>query len=133
MNTWPLLVTTAIGITVLACGSSATAPTAVACLPKDIKSSDVVSTRLVQTATGDVVEKVTVEQTLIELRADCKNGKLVDGSGREIYFYKLTGCWGNVPPNYQEILERQQAELEMLRKQYTVIEMTCNPSGLPIA
>jgi hypothetical protein len=134
MNGWRLLVATAtaIGIGVSACGSSATAPTGEACLPKNIKPTDVVSTKLVHTANGDVVEKVTVEQSLIGLEAACKNGALVDGAGKEIYFYKLIGCWGNVPPNHQEILERQQAELEILKRQYSVIEMTCNPSGLPI-
>ena len=34
--------------------------------------------------------------------------------------YKLKGCWGNPPRNYQEILERQEAELAILRKRYTV-------------
>ena len=102
----------------------------VQCLPEYVKPTDVVSTRLVQTDGGTL--KITVEQKLAELKASCKNGKLVDGTGAEIYFYKLTGCWGNPPRNYQEILERQEAELAILRKQYTVIEMTCNPSGLPI-
>ena len=104
----------------------------VQCLPEAVKPTDVVSTRLVQTDGGTLVEKITVEQKLTELKANCKNGKLVDGAGTEIYFYKLTGCWGNPPRNYQEILKRQEAELAILRKQYTVIEMTCNPSGLPI-
>ena len=102
----------------------------VQCLPEYVKPTDVVSTRLVQTDGGTL--KITVEQKLAELKASCKNGKLVDGAGAEIYFYKLTGCWGNPPRNYQEILERQEAELAILRKQYMVIEMTCNPSGLPI-
>jgi len=97
-----------------------------------VKPTDVVSTRLVQTDGGTLVEKITVEQKLTELKAHCKNGKLIDVAGTEIYFYKLTGCWGNPPRNYREILERQEAELAILRKQYTVIEMTCNPSGLPI-
>ena len=104
----------------------------VQCLPGSVKPTDVVSARLAQTDGGTLVEKITVEQKLTELKANCKNGKLVDGAGTEIYFYKLTGCWGNPPRNYHEILERQQAELAILRKQYTVIEMTCNPSGLPI-
>ena len=104
----------------------------VQCLPEYVKPTDVVSTRLVQTNSGTLFEKITVEQKLAELKANCKNGKLVDGAGTEIYFYKLTGCWGNPPRNYQEILERQEAELAILRKQYTVIEMTCNPSGFPI-
>ena len=104
----------------------------VQCLPESVKPTDVVSTRLAQTDGRTLVERITVEQKLTELTANCKNGKLVDGAGTEIHFYKLTGCWGNPPRNYQEILERQEAELAILRKQYTVIEMTCNPSGLPI-
>ena len=104
----------------------------VQCLPESVKPTDVVSTTLVQTDGGTLVEKITVEQKLTELKANCKNGKLVDGAGTEIYFYKLRGCWGNPPRNYQEILERQEAELAILRKQYMVIEMTCNPSGFPI-
>jgi hypothetical protein len=104
----------------------------VQCLPEAVKPTDVVSTTVVQTDGGTLVEKITVEQKLTELKANCKNGKLVDGAGNEIYFYKLTGCWGNPPRNYQEILERQEDKLATLRKQYTVIEMTCNPSGLPI-
>jgi hypothetical protein len=104
----------------------------VQCLPEAVKPTDVVSTRLVQADGATLVEKITVEQKLTELKANCKNGKLVDGAGTEIHFYKLTGCWGNPPRNYQEILGRQEAELAILRKQYTVIEITCNPSGLPI-
>ena len=104
----------------------------VQCLPEYVKPTDVVSTKLVQTDGGTLVEKITVAQKLTELKANCKNGKLVDGAGTEIYFYNLTGCWGNPPRNYQEILERQEAKLAILRKQYTVIEMTCNPSGVPI-
>ncbi|HEX8186643.1 MAG TPA: hypothetical protein VF747_17885, partial [Blastocatellia bacterium] len=59
-----------------------------------------------------------------------KKGSLVDGRGREIYFYRLTGCRGNPPDNYQEILERQRSEISRLRKRHMVIEMTCNSSGL---
>lgn len=104
----------------------------VQCLPEYLKPTDIVSTKLTQTDGKTLVEKITVEQKLTELKANCKNGKLVDGAGTEIHFYKLTGCWGNPPRNYQEILNRQETELATLRKQYTVIEMTCNPSGLPI-
>jgi len=75
------------------------------------------------------IKKTTVEQRLIELDARCDKGKLVDAAGKEIYFYRLKGCWGNPPPDYQEILQRQNEELEKLRKRYTVIEMTCNPEG----
>ena len=114
------------------CTSSAVAPSGLACLPPNIKATDIVSATLVQIE-PPIVQKVTVAQKLTALNADCKNGTLVDGSGNQIYFYMLTGCWGNPPSNYQEILQQQEAELARLRQQYTVIEMTCNPSGLPLS
>jgi hypothetical protein len=76
------------------------------------------------------MKRVTVKERLTELKARCKKGSLVDGRGREIYFYRLTGCRGNPPDNYQEILERQRSEISRLRKRHMVIEMTCNSSGL---
>jgi hypothetical protein len=99
------------------------------CLPKDIKRSDVVSVALSKpgrAASG----KITVEQKLKELKARCRKGKLVDVSGKQIYFYRLQGCWGNPPEGYQEILSQQARELEKLRRRYRVIEMTCNPDGV---
>lgn len=99
------------------------------CLPKDIKRTDVVSAPLDRpgrAATG----KITVEQKLKELKARCRKGKLVDASGKEIYFYHLQGCWGNPPEGYQEILSQQASELEKLRRRYRVVEMTCNPGGV---
>jgi hypothetical protein len=74
-------------------------------------------------------QAITVQEKLASLKARCKRGKLVDGSGKQIYFFRLQGCWGNPPENYQEILDKQNRELLSLRKRYTVIEMTCNPSG----
>lgn len=100
------------------------------CLPKEIRSSDVVSSRLV--GSSKVVKKTTVRERLIQLKASCRKGKLVDAAGKEIRFFRLEGCWGNPPADYQEILQKQSEELEKLRKQYTVIEMTCNPEGVPI-
>jgi hypothetical protein len=100
------------------------------CLPAGVKATDIVSAQLVR-STG-VVKKITVEDKLTELKARCKKGKLVDASGKEIYFFRKTGCWGNPPANYQEILQRQNDELEKLKKRYTVIEMTCNPDGVQI-
>lgn len=100
------------------------------CLPKEIKPADVVSSRLV--GSGKVLKKITVEETLIQLKASCKKGKLVDAAGREIRFYRLEGCWGNPPAEYQEILQKQSEELEKLKRRYTVIEMTCNPEGVLI-
>ena len=102
----------------------------IGCLPKEIKPADVVSSRLV--GSSKVLKKITVEEKLIQLKASCKKGKLVDASGREIRFYRLEGCWGNPPADYQEILQKQSEELEKLKKQYTVIEMTCNPEGVLI-
>ena len=99
------------------------------CLPPDIQLSDVVEAK----QDGEAVDVVTVAQKLIELRATCNSAKkLVDGDGREIVFYRLKGCWGNPPDNYDEILQQQRVELEQLKKERTVIEMTCNPSGLAI-
>lgn len=102
------------------------------CLPAEVKPDDVVSAELVSKGrAGEVIKKVTVKEKLLQVNASCRNGKLVDGAGKEIYFYRLTGCWGMPPLDYEEILQRQAEELDALRKQYTVIEMTCNPSGMP--
>lgn len=102
------------------------------CLSKAIKPSDVVATHSPGTAPNGEASKVTVEQTLDQLESRCENGRLVDGASKEIYFYKLIGCWGNPPEGYLEILKKQSAELAILRERYTVIEMTCNPTGIPI-
>jgi hypothetical protein len=101
-----------------------------ACLPEGIKLTDIVSTQLINSATGTVVRKLTVKQKLKELSAHCLKGKLVDRSGKRVYFYRLVGCWGNPPFNYLEILDRQREEIEKLKRQYTVIEITCNPDGI---
>jgi hypothetical protein len=100
------------------------------CLPEGIKADSVVSTKIVRSSQGGrTIEKVTVEQKMRELRARCRNKKLVDSRGREIRFVTLEGCWGNPPADYQEILSKQREEIEKLKKRYTVVEMTCNPSG----
>ncbi len=101
------------------------------CLPSGIKVQDIVEAIQVRSYPL-VVDKVTVGRKLKELKASCCGGKLRDASGREILFYRLTGCWGNPPVNYRDILERQKKEIGKLRERYTVIEMTCNPSGLPL-
>lgn len=100
------------------------------CLPPGITASDVVSARLVRSA--NKIEKITVEQTLLELKAECKAGRIVDSKGKQIRFFRLNGCWGNPPADYQEILAEQDKQLEKLKKRYTVIEMTCNPEGVLI-
>ncbi len=101
------------------------------CLPPDIKLSDIVSTEDAKPGkeTG-AIKQISVRDKLTEMKARCDPGKLVDRTGREIRFYRLAGCWGNPPADYLEILDQQSKELERLKKQYTVIEMTCNPSGI---
>ncbi len=77
--------------------------------------------------------KITVEDELIRVKAHVgEDGKLQDAVGKPIQFFRLTGCWGNPPGNYQQILDEQNGRLEELRKTHTVITLTCNPSGLPI-
>lgn len=98
------------------------------CLPKGIKEDEVVFVK----RSGRDVKQITVKQKLKQLKARCRERRLVDSKGRPVYFYRLTGCWGNPPSDYLEILERQRKELSDLKKRYTVIEMTCNPSGEPI-
>jgi hypothetical protein len=101
------------------------------CLPADVKLNDVVEASIVRNANGQ--HRVTVEQKLNEFKATCNgDNKLIDGSGRQIAFYHLIGCWGNPPADYQELLEKQREEINKLRQQFTVIEMTCNPSGANI-
>jgi hypothetical protein len=102
-----------------------------ACLPPDVKADEVISVQTVASSSkGEKVKKVTVKQRLIEMKARCRNGKLLDRSGKEIRFYRLAGCWGNPPADYQEILASQRAEIEELRKRYTVVEIECMPSRL---
>jgi hypothetical protein len=100
------------------------------CLPAGIKAQGIVSAQRV--GISGAIKKITVEAVLTEMKATCKRGKLVDAAGKEIYFFSMTGCWGNPPADYQEILQRQNAELEKLKKRYSVIEMTCNPEGTQI-
>lgn len=90
------------------------------CLPKDVRADEVVS--------YDVEGKpsLTVKKKLIELKAHCRRGKLVDAKGREIRFFRIS-CWGNPPEDYLEIQKREGEELAELKKHYTVIEFGCDP------
>jgi hypothetical protein len=106
------------------------------CLPPEIKLSDVVDSASAGPAKGQSVgrDSVTVEQRLNELNATCSSeNKLVDGNGKQIVFYHLTGCWGNPPEDYQDILQKQRDEINKLKQQYTVIEISCSPSGIRIS
>lgn len=88
------------------------------CLPKNVQLSDVVAS----TKKGNV----TVEKRLIEMKAQCRKGKLVDAKRREIRFFRPS-CWGNPPPDYLEIQQRENAELQKLKATYAVIVFGCNP------
>ncbi|MBI3422192.1 MAG: hypothetical protein HY011_04590 [Acidobacteria bacterium] len=98
-----------------------------ACLPEDVRLDEVVAAPLANATAGSDAKKVTVKATLTRLKARCEKDKLVDGAGREIRFYRLLGCWGNPPADYQEQLASQAAALEELRKKCTVVEISCAP------
>ena len=95
------------------------------CLPNGVSEDTAASVE----QRGKAASRTTVKERLKRLKARCRGRKLVDSKGRQIYFYRLTGCWGNAPADYQEILERQRKEIIELKKRYTVIEIPCNPSG----
>ena len=99
-----------------------------ACLPEGVSLNEIVSASEDKSVAA-ANKKVTIRDALHRLNARCKRGKLVDGKGKEIYFFRLIGCWGNPPEDYQEQLTKQQQALERLRKKYTVIEISCNQTG----
>lgn len=103
------------------------------CLPEEVSEADVVTHRPTKSGNGTETKAVTVAETLSQLKARCRNGRLLDQAGKQIYFFRLTGCWGNPPEDYQEILDKQNSELTRLKKRYHVIEMTCNESGILIS
>ena len=107
-------------------------PLEINCLPAERKLTDIVSATFSSGIFGNnTVKTVTIEQKLAQLKARCQNQQLIDGSGKEIRFYQLVGCWGNAPQNYADILQAQEEKIKELEQQYTVITMTCNPSGIP--
>ena len=98
------------------------------CLPPDVAADEVIGVE--QSGQNEIKKKVTVKSRLGQLGARCRGKRLVDARGKQIHFYRLTGCWGNPPENYQEILDNQQRELTRLRRRYRVVEISCNPSGV---
>lgn len=93
------------------------------CLPEELKSTDIVS--YARKGAGPD-EDITVADKLIELKAGCKRGALVDRKGKKIKFFKLA-CYGNPPSDYEEIRQKESEELEKLQKSYTVIVVECDP------
>jgi len=90
------------------------------CLPKDVQLNDVV------TYSKRTKGNVTVEKTLIQMKAQCRNKKLVDAKRRGIRFFR-TSCWGNPPADYLEIQQRESSELQKLKRTYAVIVFGCDP------
>lgn len=104
------------------------------CLPTDIKADETVRVVEVPSRSGDVVMKtITVANSLKSIKAKCVKGKLVDGRKKQVKFFRIEGCWGNPPADYQEIQVRQRQELAALKRKYTVIEMSCNTGTLPLS
>lgn len=95
------------------------------CLPKDVTPDTLVSGQELESAKGKTQEPVTVGEALRRIEAQCRDGKLFDKTGKEIYFFHLIGCWGNPPEDYQERLNLQTQEIQNLRKSYTVLEIPC--------
>jgi len=101
-----------------------------ACLPDEVKPEMVVTLESNQELrTTGKPRPVTVKQRLLQLKAYCKDGKLLDGRGKEIRFVHLLGCWGNPPEDYQEQLNQQQAEIKQLSEKYTVVQISCAQDG----
>ena len=102
------------------------------CLPDEIKPEMLVTLEpnpVTTPANNAKPKPVTVRQRLIQLKAHCKDGKLLDGQGREIRFVHLIGCWGNPPEDYQEQLNQQQVEIKRLKEKYTVVQISCAQDG----
>jgi hypothetical protein len=99
------------------------------CLPKDVDTKAKIQEESSDPSSAKSKPKTSVEKKLIELRASCIKEKLVDKSGKEIRFVHLLGCWGNPPEDYQQQLDKQQAQLSKLKEKFTVIEISCDQSA----
>lgn len=71
------------------------------------------------------MQPLTIKDKLLELKAHCKRGKLVDSKGKEIRLFKFT-CFGNPPDNYQEIVQKESQTLANLQKRYKVLVIPCD-------
>lgn len=85
------------------------------CLPDNVELDEYV------TRVED--RRVTVTDKLLELKADCDRGELVDGDKKGVRFFR-SYCGGAAPPEF--LLQRKHDELAELQKQYTVIVMECD-------
>ncbi len=99
-------------------------------LPENIKPDTEVR-KDVKNDKGQIVsyEITTVENRLNELKARYRNGKLVDGKGKEIRFFEPL-CRG-VSRGIEGDTEDQKGkekELAELKKKFTVIVLHCDPT-----
>ena len=114
----------ALMLTLLTTASGSKSQRFSSCLPEGVKlNSEILEES--DGSTGAKGKPKTVASKLTELRARCKNRKLVTRNGKEIRIVQLIGCWGNPPEDYQEQMNRQQRDIEELRKKYVVIQIPC--------
>lgn len=97
------------------------------CLPADVEADEVISVE--PSLHGRPARELKVATKLNSLGARCRGRQLVDSRRKPIRFFRMAGCWGNPPADYQEIIANQTRELARLRRRYRVIEISCNPSG----
>src|SRR5689334_18202204 len=86
-----------------------------ACLPEGFTLTDIVAYRNGQNGKE---ENLTIKDKLLELKAECRAGKLIGTNKKVIKFLRLA-CFGNPPADYEEIMQKQQEELHHLQQQYT--------------
>jgi hypothetical protein len=94
---------------VMTCTMASSRAAAQSCLPSDIKPSEIVVSDSNKTDRASKPE--TVRDRLTQLKARCRQGKLTDSRGKQIYFLRLIGCWGNPPADYEEQIEEQRTKL----------------------
>ena len=98
-------------------------------LPENIKPETQIR-KAIKNNKGETVsfEITTVEKILNELKAFYKNGKLVDGNGREIRFYEPL-CRGVSRGTEEDEQDRKAKENELaeLEKNNTVVILHCDP------
>ncbi len=86
------------------------------CLPQGMT----LETRFAPRSAPFVRDTITVREKLEELGARCKDGKLYDAAGKELYFYRVPEY--GTPP-LPGVWEREGEERRRLEERYHVIEM----------
>jgi|GEM_PF-676133 len=117
----------ALTLTLLTTLSGSRSDRFTSCLPEGIK----LTSEIFEEPDGSTSAKgkpKSLRAKLTDLRARCKNRKLVTGNGKEIRIVTLIGCWGNPPEDYQAQIERQERELKQLKEKYVLIQIPCTSS-----